>query len=46
MPRADPTATLSREAEMAYIRADMRKLFMISAALLVLMLAILALAGR
>lgn len=38
--------TISREAEMAYVRADMRKLLLISGALLTLMLVILALIGR
>lgn len=40
------TPTISREAEMAYVRADMRKLFVIAGALLALMLVILALVGR
>lgn len=44
--RPMPTPTISREAEMAYVRADMRKLFVISGALLALMLVILALVGR
>jgi hypothetical protein len=43
-PVAAPTIT--REAEMAYVRADMRKLFVISGGLLALMLLILAFAGR
>ena len=38
--------TLSREAEMAYVRADMRKLFVIAGALLAFMFVILALVGR
>ena len=37
---------LSRDAEMAYVRADMRKLFVISGLLLALMFAILVLIGR
>lgn len=44
--RPQPTPTISREAELAYVRADMRKLFVISGALLALMLLILALVGR
>ena len=44
--RPAPTPVLSREAEMAYVRADMRKLLVISAALLALMLAILVVIGR
>ena len=44
--RPPPAPVLSREAEMAYVRADMRKLFVISAGLLALMLVILALVGR
>jgi hypothetical protein len=44
--RLAPIPMLSREAEMAYVRADMRKLFVISAALLALMLVILVLIGQ
>lgn len=44
--RAVPAPAISRDAEMAYVRADMRKLFLISGALLALMLAILVLIGR
>jgi hypothetical protein len=40
-----PAPTLSREAEMAYVRADMRKLLVISGGLLALMLAITVLIG-
>ena len=43
-PVAPPAIT--REAEMAYVRADMRKLLVISGGLLALMLLILAVAGR
>lgn len=45
-PRSTSTPTISREAEMAYVRADMRKLFVISGALLALMVVILFLVGR
>ena len=38
--------TLSRDAEYAYIRADMRRLVMIAGALLALMLAIMVLINR
>lgn len=37
---------LSREAEIAYIRADMRKLLVIASGLLALMFVILAIVGR
>lgn len=43
IPRA---AVLSREAEYAYIRADMRRLFIIAAALMALMFLILLFASR
>jgi hypothetical protein len=46
MERLAPTPVLSREAEMAYVRADMRKLLVISAVLLALMLVILVLIGQ
>jgi hypothetical protein len=45
-PRLALAPTISRETEMAYIRADMRKLFIISGVLLALMLAILVIVGR
>jgi hypothetical protein len=41
-----PTPVLNRAAEMAYVRADMRRLLVISGVLLALMLAILVLIGR
>jgi hypothetical protein len=44
--RMVPTPVLSRGAEMAYVRADMRKLLVISGVLLALMLAILVLIGQ
>ena len=44
--RAIPAPTISRDAEMAYVRADMRKLILISGALLALMLSILVMIGR
>jgi hypothetical protein len=46
MERLAPAPVLSREAEMAYVRADMRKLLVISAVLLALMLVILMLIGQ
>jgi hypothetical protein len=44
--RMAPTPVLNRAAEMAYVRADMRRLLVISGVLLALMLAILVLIGR
>jgi hypothetical protein len=41
-----PSVGISREAEFAYIRSDMRRLFIIAAALLALMLALLLLVNR
>ncbi len=41
-----PTFTLSRDQEMAYIRSDMRRLFVIAGALLALMMLILLLSNR
>jgi hypothetical protein len=40
------TITLSREAELAYIRADMRRLFIIAGLLLILMMVILVIVER
>jgi len=44
--RMPPAAGLSREAEYAYIRADMRRLLIIAAALMALMFVILVLVDR
>lgn len=41
-----PTFTLSRAQEMAYIRSDMQRLFVIAGALLALMLLVLLLSNR
>ncbi len=41
-----PTFTLSRAQEMAYIRSDMQRLFVIAGALLALMLVILLFSNR
>ena len=41
-----PTFTLSRAQEMAYIRSDMHRLFVIAGALLALMLVILLFSNR
>lgn len=41
-----PPVGISREAEFAYIRSDMRRLFVIAGALLALMLVLLVLVNR